>query len=110
MREITRFCIDPLLHRGERRLARNQLVTSLVLHARREAITTYTAVANVPWFEQIMRFGWDCRELGPGMRCGGEELVALQIRIDDDTLPALRQSGIYADASYMASGEPGVVS
>jgi len=109
-REITRFCIDPLLHRRERRLVRNQLVTSLVVHARREGIRTYTAVANLPWAEQIMRFGWNCRELGPAMRCGGEELIALQIRIDDDTLPALRQSGIYADASYVATGEPGVVS
>lgn len=109
-REITRFCIDPLLHRRERRLVRNQLVTSLVVHARREGIRTYTAVANLPWAEQIMRFGWNCRELGPGMRCGGEELIALQIRIDDDTLPALQQSGIYADATYVATGEPGAVS
>lgn len=102
-REITRFCIDPLLHRSERRLARNQLVSELVMHARREGITSYTAVAGLSWSRQILQFGWNCRALGPGMRCGDEELIALQIVIDDETLPALRQSGIHAGPAAAAA-------
>lgn len=101
--EITRFCIDPLLDRHERCLARNQLVSALVVHARLEGITTYTAVASVPWFEQIRQFGWNCRKLGPGMRCAGEKLIALQIEIDRATLPALEGSGIFVSAEFVTA-------
>lgn len=64
-REITRFCIDPELSREQRREARNQLVTALVVHAIGARITDYTAVASVSWFRQIADFGWNCQVLGP---------------------------------------------
>lgn len=101
IREITRFCIDPDLPRSERRLARDQLVSALVRHALMEGITTYTAVASVPWFEQIARFGWRCEALGPSRQLCGERLVGLKIRIDRTTQNALAQTGMLRTADYL---------
>ena len=56
-REITRFCLDRHQSAGERRSARNQLVTALAEHALRTGITDYTGVAELPWLAQILRFG-----------------------------------------------------
>jgi len=99
-REITRFCIDPALCRTERRRTRNELVSALVDHALRWNITDYTAVANMPWFRQIARFGWKCRALGPPRSIGTEMLIALHIEIDDQTISQLQDSGIYSPPRY----------
>ncbi|OBX20081.1 autoinducer synthase [Erythrobacter sp. QSSC1-22B] len=104
LREITRFCIEPTLTRIERRLARNQLVTALVDHARAYGISGYTAVATRGWFDQISNFGWRCRALGPGSRIGSENLVALEIGIDRDTAEDLSRGGVYLQASYRVAG------
>src|SRR3546814_16310654 len=42
VREITRFCLDRNQTAGERRMARNQLVTALAEHALATGITDYT--------------------------------------------------------------------
>ena len=99
-REITRFCIDPALCRTERRRMRNELVSALVDHALRWNITDYTAVANIPWFRQIARFGWKCRALGPPRSIGTEMLIALHIAIDDQTTGQLKDKGIYSPPRY----------
>ena len=99
-REITRFCIDPALCRTERRRTRNELVSALVDHALRWNITDYTAVANMPWFRQIARFGWKCRALGPPRSIGTEMLIALHIEIDDQTTGQLKDNGIYSLPRY----------
>jgi N-acyl-L-homoserine lactone synthetase len=99
-REITRFCIDPALCRTERRRTRNELVSALVDHALRWNITDYTAVANMPWFRQIARFGWKCRALGPPRLIGTEMLIALHIEIDDQTTGQLKGNGIYSSPRY----------
>lgn len=95
VREITRFCLDRHQRATQRRSARNQLVSALADHALRHGITDYTGVAEQAWFDQIARFGWDCRALGPSVRFGSDMLVGLHIRIDATTLEKLRDSGVY---------------
>jgi acyl homoserine lactone synthase/acyl-homoserine lactone synthase len=95
IREITRFCLDPRPRAGERRLARNRLVSALVEHAVAERITDSPGVATVSWFEQVARFGWNCEALGPPMDCGGTRLVALHIRLDEHTPARMKESGVF---------------
>lgn len=96
IREVTRFCLDPAFGARERRVARNELVSALADYATRSGITAYTGIAGIRWFEQIAEFGWDCRALGPVRKIGGQNLVALHITIDPETIPALEANGIYA--------------
>nr|QXY08332.1 autoinducer synthase [uncultured Sphingobium sp.] len=100
VREITRFCLDRNQRAGERRAARNQLVTALADYALANGITAYTGVAEVEWFNQIRRFGWACEPLGQPMRHGGRFLAALHILIEADTPEKLRAGGIGTDAGY----------
>lgn len=93
--EITRFCLDRHQRASERRSARNQLVTALAEHALATGITAYTGVAEREWFEQIRRFGWECKPLGQPIVHEGRNLVALHIRIDDETIGGLQASGVY---------------
>lgn len=100
-REITRFCIDPVLDRAQRREARNQLVSALVDHALRSGITDYTAVASIAWYRQIMGFGWKCRATGPKRFIGGENVIGLHIEIDPQTPQDLSATGIYRSSPFM---------
>ncbi len=98
-REITRFCLDRHQHAGERRSARNQLVTTLVNYALAAGIEDYTGVAEIDWFEQVCGFGWACEALGPAARIDGRWLVGLHILVDEDTPALLRQGGVYEPAT-----------
>jgi len=100
VREITRFCLDRNQNAGERRAARNQLVTALADYALATGITAYTGVAEVDWFEQIRRFGWKCEALGQPMRHDGRDLTALHILIEADTPGRLRAGGIDVDVDH----------
>ena len=95
VREITRFCLDPRSRAGERRDARNRLVTALVEHALANGVAEYTGVASLGWFEQVERFGWDCRALGAPVCSGSGRLVALHIRIDETTPERMKAAGIF---------------
>lgn len=109
VREITRFCLDRHQTALERRSARNQLVTALAEHALRTGITDYTGVAELSWFMQVLRFGWQCVPLGRTLRQGRQTLVALHIRIDERTLDGLRSAGVYAPTTLqLLSAEGGV--
>lgn len=108
VREITRFCLDPTLTAAERRNVRNQLVTALVEHALRSGIASYTGVACLPWFEQIVEFGWQCEALGSAHEIAGDRLVALHIRIDASTPAALADAGIYSPATSCLTTAGGV--
>ena len=92
--EITRFCLDRDLSARERRAVRDTLVAALVEHALGAGITAYTAIAEMPWFQQILAFGWRCRPLGLPQVIGGAMLVALRIEIDADTPAQLAAAGI----------------
>jgi acyl-homoserine lactone synthase len=91
--EITRFCLARRLRARERLEVRNRLVSALVEYALGNHIGSYTGVAEWPWFQQILSFGWACRPLGlPGSTSC---LVALQIDIDGRTREQLQASGIW---------------
>lgn len=105
-REITRFCLDRNQTAAERRQARNQLVTALAEHALANGITDYTGVAEVAWFQQILRFGWQCWPLGRVVRVGKQLLGGVNIRIDAGTLEGLQMTGVYAPLTlHLVDGE-----
>ncbi|MBU0555978.1 MAG: autoinducer synthase [Alphaproteobacteria bacterium] len=93
--EITRFCLARKLRARERLEVRNQLVTALVEYALGNHIRSYTGVAEWPWFQQILSFGWHCLPLGLPATDQGRCLVALQIDIDGSTREQLRASGVF---------------
>ena len=99
-REITRFCVEPTLPRGERRRARDELVSALADYAMDRGISGYTAVAPVSWFRQIAGFGWQCRALGASETIAGQALVAFQIDIDRSTRKDLETAGIYCRDAF----------
>lgn len=90
-REITRFCLARRLRAAERLTVRNRLVSALVEHALGAGISTYTGVAEMPWFQQILAFGWDCFPLGHAL----DGLAAMRINITGETPDRLRHAGIY---------------
>lgn len=92
--EITRFCLSPGVGARQRRVARDILLAGLVDYALSHGITTYTGVAELSWFRQVERFGWDCRLLGEAAMHNGRALVALAISIEADTLASLAAAGI----------------
>jgi N-acyl-L-homoserine lactone synthetase len=94
--EITRFCLDRALRATDRRKIRDQLVTAIVEHAVEQRITTYTGVAEIGWFQQILSFGWNCRPLGLPIEHEGSLLCALEIAIEPDTQRCLAQAGIWS--------------
>ncbi|MGF7148942.1 N-acyl-L-homoserine lactone synthetase [Sphingomonas zeicaulis] len=94
VREITRFCLDRDLTAAERRSARNELVLAFAYHAQEVGITTYTGVADLNWFRQIVDFGWRCQPLGTPKQHGSTRLTAMAISIDADTLRLLGEAGI----------------
>lgn len=96
VREITRFCLDRSLRAVDRRRVRDQLVTALVKHALDEGVTTYTGVAEMGWFQQILSFGWECRPLGLPVRHDGARLCALTIAIAEDTPRCLARTAIWS--------------
>lgn len=108
MWEISRFCIDPGQTPAERRDARNQLVTALADHALHNGISHYVGIAEAGWYHSISKFGWACRTLGSVHRDGACRIVALDIAIDEDTLPGLKRTGTYAPLmlKYEEAGEP----
>jgi acyl-homoserine lactone synthase len=92
--EISRFCLDRRLRAPERRQARNLLVNALVDHALASGITSYTGVADMGWFQQILGFGWRCHALGPPVPHPCGLLVAMRIDITDETPALLADAGI----------------
>lgn len=103
--EITRFCLDRRLTARERRRVRNTLVASLVDHALESGITTYSAIAEIGWFQQILAFGWRCMPLGLPQQIHGKVLVALRIEIDSDTPTQLVGAGIIAEPAILRDAQ-----
>lgn len=95
--EITRFCLSRELRASERRVARDRLVHALARFALDRGIQTYTGVAELPWLQQILAFGWEAEQLGPPQSEGVRMLGALRIEIDAHTPARLVAAGIEAD-------------
>ena len=96
--EITRFCLSPGIGARQRRVARDSLLVGIAEFALANGIRTYTGVAELAWFRQVERFGWDCQPLGSPRLHGGEALVALRIDIDGSTISRLAAAGIISKA------------
>ena len=96
--EITRFCLSPGIGARQRRVARDSLLVGLAEFALANGIRIYTGVAELAWFRQVERFGWDCQPLSPPRLHGGEALVALRIDIDGSTISRLAAAGIISKA------------
>lgn len=103
--EITRFCLDRRLTARQRRRVRDTLVTALVDHALESGITTYSAIAEIGWFQQILAFGWRCMPLGLPQQIDGKLLVALRIEIEPDTPAQLVDAGIIAEAAILREAQ-----
>ncbi|WP_374525903.1 acyl-homoserine-lactone synthase [Sphingopyxis sp.] len=101
--EITRFCLSPGIGARQRLVARDALLVGLVEFALANEISTYTGVAELPWFRQIQTFGWDCRALGEPALHRGQALVALRIDVDASTLARLSDAGIVSSAVAASS-------
>jgi acyl-homoserine lactone synthase len=99
--EITRFCLFPGIGARQRRAARDALLVGLVAFALENGISTYTGVAELPWFRQIQTFGWDCAALGEPVLHKGAALTALRIDIDASTPAKLAAAGITSDAGII---------
>lgn len=94
IREVTRFCLDRRLKAAERREVRDTLVSALTDHALARGIDSYSAIAQMGWFQQILEFGWRCRPLGLPQHRDGALLAALKIDIDARTPALLHAAGI----------------
>ncbi|HEV2597946.1 acyl-homoserine-lactone synthase [Sphingopyxis sp.] len=96
--EITRFCLSPGIGARDRRVARDVLLVGLVEYALANGVRTYIGVAELPWFRQIERFGWDCRALAEPKIHDGRALVGLAIDVDATTASKLAINGITGEA------------
>ena len=94
--EITRFCLDRSLNARDRRVVRDALVNAIVDHALAHNITTFTAIAEMGWYSQILSFGWHCTPLGLPHSDGSKTIAALAIAIDSTTPGLLDAAGIRA--------------
>jgi N-acyl-L-homoserine lactone synthetase len=104
--EITRFCLDRRLRARERRVVRDTLVTALVDHALDHGITTYSAIAEMGWFQQILAFGWRCRPLGLPQVADGSMLAALRIDVTRETPRLLAAASIIASPILLGIDQP----
>lgn len=92
IREITRFCVAPRGRSADRRVARNQLVRTLVEYALLTGIRSFTAACEMTFLSEVLSAGWNCRPLGPPHLVEGRAVGALQIDISTHTLALLNAS------------------
>lgn len=71
------------------------MISGLVDYALTHGISTYTGVAAMGWFQQILAFGWRCRALGIPLEHDGDLIAALRITIDAETKALMADAGIY---------------
>lgn len=101
--EITRFCLDRALSARDRRTVRDTLVSALAGHAIDHGIKSYTAIAELGWFQKILAFGWDCEPLGLPRQINGRTLAALHIFITPETPAQLAAAGIRGRHAILAN-------
>ena len=93
--EISRFCLSRDLRAAERRQVRDYLVTMAASYALTNGIEAYCCVADMPWFSQILSFGWECRPLGLPRTLACGMLGAMQIIITEDTPALMQAAGVW---------------
>ncbi len=93
--EISRFCLSRDLRAADRRVVRDQLISTAVRFALDNDIKAFCCVADMGWLSQILSFGWHCRPLGlpQQLKCG--MTGALQIDISQDTPRLMAEAGTW---------------
>lgn len=97
--EITRFCLSPTLTAAQRIVVRKQLVTALAEYGLRTNVAAFTGVAEKFWFDQIVKFGWRCANIGKPAEAK-RDLIALRIDLDQQTLRDLENRGMRAEVKW----------
>jgi N-acyl-L-homoserine lactone synthetase len=89
--EISRLVTSPRDASGTSVLRLHRLLAlALIEFAQLNGILRYNLVAEARRVPALLAIGWDVMPLGLPAVCEGEELQALQVRIDDDTLERVR--------------------
>ena len=96
IREITRFCVSPIIATEHRRPMRNRLISALVDHALDRGITAVTGVVTTHFLNQILAMGWNCEPLGKPLAACGVQIGAFCAQIEQTTLDRLTRNGIYS--------------
>ena len=102
--EISRLCLSRSIRAAERRRVRDQLATAVTRFALREGIKAYCCVADMPWYSQLLSFGWRCEPLGPPQHVHRAMVGALKILITSDTPALMEQAGVWSH-SIVLPGE-----
>ncbi|MBN8818715.1 MAG: autoinducer synthase [Sphingomonas sp.] len=97
--EISRLCLSRSIRACERRFVRDQLATAVTLFALEQGIRAYCCVADMPWYGQLLSFGWRCEPLGLPQPIDKSMIAALKILIDDDTPALMAAAGVWSPSS-----------
>jgi acyl-homoserine lactone synthase len=94
--EISRLCLSRAIRAPERRSVRDHLATAVTRFALQEGIQAYCCVADMPWYSQLLSFGWRCEPLGlpQHLECG--MIGALKILITDETPALMQEAGVWS--------------
>lgn len=93
--EISRFCLSTGVRASERRLIRNQLISTAVSFALENDIKAFCCVADMGWLSQILSFGWRCAPLGLPQQLDCGLTGAMRIDISDETPALMAQAGMW---------------
>lgn len=89
--ESSRFTIAPLGLRGTEVMRLSQwLALAHVEVALMNGITRYTMISEVHRVATVLSMGWRVRPLCLPQECDGTKVQALEVTIDEDTLPKMR--------------------
>ncbi|HEX5181548.1 MAG TPA: acyl-homoserine-lactone synthase [Allosphingosinicella sp.] len=89
--EISRLVTSPREASGASVLKLHRLLAlALIEFARLNDIRRYNLVAEARRVPALLAVGWDVVPLGLPTRCASEDLQALQVRVEDDTLERVR--------------------
>ncbi|WP_157217978.1 acyl-homoserine-lactone synthase [Flavisphingomonas formosensis] len=97
--EISRFCLSRDLRAHDRRMVRNQLITTAVRFALDNDIAAFFCVADTGWLSQIPFFGWHCELLGNPQQLPCGTTGAMRIDITPETPSLMAAAGTWMPSS-----------
>jgi N-acyl-L-homoserine lactone synthetase len=99
IKEITRYIASPRAKASERLVARNQMARALIEYGLRHGISTYTAVCDLSFLNQVLAAGWRCDPLGFPQRINDSIVGAFCIHVEADTIARMAGSWRYPRAA-----------
>lgn len=105
--ESSRFTIAPLNLRGTQVMRLSQyLALAHAEFARLNGITRYTMIGEVHRVATVVAMGWRVRPLCLPRECDGGRIQALEVTIDEETVPMMRRRfGIQGEVLVLAGHE-----